>query len=323
MPKPLIVCSTLLLATAACQADGADWLPSVGTGNCSVTDLDFSDTRHGFAAGAFNCGLVTADGGLSWQPVQVMPQQSQSLLFAHAASADSLYAARQSLYHSADRGETWREVGPMLNSGSVFDIHFASTSRWVAIKGGQIQLTTDAGATWLLVYEGEFRENVDELHFPGAGRAFATGGVFREFGEFGTVLRSDDQGTTWALQDFDHGMITAGHFISDSHGIVATLNQGLFETRDGAQTWTRIGDTPGGPGLNDLISRGDHWVASSISGCLYESFDSAQTWQLAVCDPSGRAFAALSHRDGRIVAAGNDGLVMYENRVFRSGFETD
>lgn len=324
MRTSLIALPALLLAFAAPEGRSADWLPATGTDDCSITDLDFSDARHGFAAGAFNCGLVTDDGGISWQPIQVMPQQGQSLVFAHAATADSLYAAREGLYHSSDRGQTWSEIGDLSSAGGgIFDVHFADATRWIAIKGGQIHLTTDAGTIWTLVHEGEFNANVDELHFPEPGTGFATGGVSREFGEFGTVLRSDDAGTSWTPMSFPHGMITAADFTDPSHGVVATLNQGLFETADGATTWTRIGDTPGGPGLNDLIHRGSHWYATSITGCLYESFDSARTWEVAMCDSTTRSFSALSVRGSAVVAVGNSGLVVYENRIFASGFQTD
>jgi photosystem II stability/assembly factor-like uncharacterized protein len=318
-----VVLPAIALSMAGvCQAE--DWLPAIGTGTCSVTDLDFSGPRDGFAAGAFNCGLITSDGGVSWQPIDVMPQQGQSLVFAHAATRDSLYAARGGLYHSDDRGLTWREVGVLgTAAGSIFDVHFATAERWIAIKGGQILLTTNAGEDWTLVHEGNFNANMDELHFPKAQVGFATGGVFREFGEFGTVLRSDDGGSSWTPLDFSHGMITAAHFTDVNHGVVATLNQGMFETTDGAANWDRIGDTPGGPGLSDLRHRGARWYASSNSGCLYESIDSARTWQLALCDPSSRSFSALSVRGSAVVAGGNSGSVVHENRVFRSGFQTD
>lgn len=54
-----------LLLALPFTADAAGWLPAEGAGVCSVTDVDFSDALHGFAAGAFNCGPVTADGGLT------------------------------------------------------------------------------------------------------------------------------------------------------------------------------------------------------------------------------------------------------------------
>ncbi len=313
-----------LLLALPFTADAAGWLPAEGAGVCSVTDVDFSDALHGFAAGAFNCGLVTADGGLTWTEIDVVPQQGQSLLFGHAADADTFYAARQSLYRSIDRGATWVEL-PALGAaggGSVFDMHFADAQHWVAIKGGQIHVTDDGGDSWTLAFPGKFNINFDELHAPDANILYATGGIIRSSGELGSVLRSDDAGATWTLLTFTHGKINAADFLSADHGIVSTQNQGMFETLDGGQTWTRIGDTPGDTPLLDLRHRGTHWYAASYGGCLYESFDLARTWQTGYCDPSERALATLSVRGGAVVAAGNDGLVLFEDRILHADFES-
>lgn len=318
--KPLVLALVLAVPPVA---TAADWLPASGTGTCSATDVDFSDTRHGFAAGAFNCGLVTDDGGLTWTPIRVVPQQGQSLMFAHAADADTFYAARQNLYRSTDRGKTWTELAALgaAGGGSVFDIHFADAAHWVAAKGGQIHVTDDGGDSWTLAYPGEFNINFDELHFPDPQIGYATGGIARSSGELGTVLRSDDAGASWTLLTFPHGKITAADFIDADHGIVATQSQGLFETVDGAQTWTHIAASPDVTPINDLVHRGTHWYASTSAGCVHESFDNARTWQESYCDPAERALAALSARGGAIVAAGNDGVAVFEERILRDDFE--
>lgn len=323
--------ATPLLAAALTAGHGAppadDWLLAGGTETCSVTSLDFPDGPRGFAAGAFNCGLLTEDGGYAWTPIRVVPDQGQSLLWAHAASQDELYAARRGLYRSTDRGQTWAQVGAWSSDsqGSVFDIHFFDATHYVAIKGGQIWNSTDAGENWTLTYPGEFNINFHELNFPGADVGYATGGVIREGDGLGTVLRSEDGGASWALLPFPYGKINAARFVDADHGMVATQGQagfGLYVTADGAQTWQALPSTP--PGLVNQLRYRDaqHWYATTFEGCVYESRDGGQTWQEGFCDPQGRALASLSVRGGAAVAGGNDGLVVYENRIFRDGLET-
>src|SRR5690606_9068555 len=102
----------LALTLAGGQPAASDaWLPATGTDSCSVTDVDLADATHAFAAGAFNCGLVSSDGGRSWTAIEVVPQEGQSLLWAHAASADTLYAARRQTYRSDDGGANWVQLG--------------------------------------------------------------------------------------------------------------------------------------------------------------------------------------------------------------------
>lgn len=318
----------LALALAAGQGVPADdWVVASGTDGCSVTSVDFPDGPRGFAAGAFNCGLLTEDGGYSWTPVRVVPDQGQSLLWAHAFSADELYAARRGLYRSTDRGQTWAQVGPWGSDtqGSVFDVHFLDSMNYVAIKGGQIWSSADAGENWTLSYPGEFNVNFHELHFPSADVGYAIGGIIREGEGIGAVLRSDDGGASWTLLAFPHGKINAGSFVDVDHGMVSTQGTdgfGLYVTADGAQSWQALSSSP--PGLvNQLRHRdADHWYATTFEGCVYESRDGGRSWQQGYCDAQGRALASLSLRGGAAVAAGNDGLVVYENHIFRDGLET-
>lgn len=323
-----VATSFLALALAAGQgAPADDWVVASGTGNCSVTSVDFPDGPRGFAAGAFNCGLLTEDGGYSWTPIRVVPDQGQSLLWARAVSADELYAARRGLYRSTDRGQTWAQVGPWGSDsqGSVFDVHFFDATNYVAIKAGQIWSSADAGENWTLSYPGEFNINFHEMHFPSADVGYVTGGVIREGEGLGSVLRSDDGGASWTLLAFPHGKINAASFVDVDHAMASTQGAdgfGLYVTADGAQTWQALPSTP--PGLVNQLKHRDaqHWYATTFEGCIYESRDGGQSWQEDYCDAQGRAIASLSLRGGAAVAAGNDGLVVYENRLFRDGFDT-
>ena len=299
-----------------------DWI-AIEAGTCNGTDVDFSDARHGFATCAFSDAMTTDDGGLSWTVFPTGLQQS--LLFAHAQSPTDLYAARLGLYHSIDGGSNWEEIGGLgANGGSVFDVHFGDNGHLVAIQGGVLRYSDDMGASWEVGYPGKFGVYFDELHFPTPLVGYASGGNTTELGSVGSVLRTDDGGYNWTLLAFPHGEITAADFDTDAHGVVATLQGAAYETGDGGATWQPLASLPDAAILLDLAMRdATHWIGVSIQGCLYETHDAGQGWQTGYCDPDTRALAALTLDGAAAVAVGNDGLALYENRIFRDGLEVD
>lgn len=320
----MVFAASLLQLALAGSADPSsdNWLVASGGDSCSPSDVDFSNGPSGFAAGSFNCGLVTDDGGLTWSPIRVIPQQGQSLTWAAARTRDELFAARLGLYRSTDRGATWSELGNLSQGlGSILDLHFHDAGGMVAIKGGQIITSEDGGATWTIAYPGEFNINFDELHFLDAATGYATGGVVRSGGNFGTVLRTDDGGQSWDLLTFDYGKITAADFLDKDHGLVATQSEGFFATSDGGVSWEYRMTLPGFGTVTDIGHRGAlHWYAVTNLGCLFESFDGGHDWQESYCDRSERALSSLSVKGPAVVAAGQDGLMLYENRIFADGF---
>lgn len=316
--------AVIFLAALSGDAIAQDaWLPATGTGNCSVTDVDFVDATHAFAAGSFNCGLLSDDGGSSWSTIDVVPEHGQSLLWAHAETPEHLYAARIEFFSSSDGGETWTQLSDFTGQGgSFFDVHFHDASNLVAIRGGQILTSANGGVNWDIAYPGELNINFDELHFPDEQTGYATGGITRESGSIGTVLRSDDGGQTWTALDFAHGKITAADFLNVDHAMVATQYEGFFVTADGGQSWQSITNVPGGDYIDEIAHRSNqHWYAASLTGCMYETRDAGTSWQTTFCDPGQRALATMDVSGPSAVAAGNDGLVIRENRVFANGFE--
>lgn len=312
----------LMLTLGAVQAPpNPDWLLATESGACDMTDVDFSDRMHGFATCAFGDAMTTDDGGLSWTVFGTDLQQS--LLFAHAASTEELYAARLGFYHSPDRDETWEELGGLSeNFGSVFDVHFGDAGHFVAIQGGMLLYTDDGGTQWHTAYPGKFGVYFDELHFPSASIGYASGGNTTEQGSVGSVLRTEDGGESWNLLTFTNGEITAADFFDDSHGVVATLDAQLYSTADSGDSWQPVGAVPDGGILLDLAHRdANHWYGVSIQGCLYETRNAGASWETGYCDPVGNALAAITVTAGPAVAGGNGGLALYENRVLENGFD--
>jgi photosystem II stability/assembly factor-like uncharacterized protein len=324
---PLAQLPTVMMTAALSLAPPAgDWIPASMDGDCSGTDVHFSDLRRGFATCALDRAMVTDDGGLTWS---VFPTQlQQSLVFAFAASADVLFAARKGLYVSIDRGAHWDEIGGLsANFGSVFDVHFKADRNLVAIQGGELRFSDNGGAAWQSAYSAQFPEAFDELDFPprqlpADGIGYATGGTTNEAGSVGSVLRTDDGGHHWTALAFTHGQITAADFFDASSGVVATLSGHVYTTADGGMNWTPAGAMPDDAILMDLVHRHPmHWIGVSLQGCLYETFDGGTSWNASYCDPGQRGLIALTLSGGAAVAVGNDGLALFENRIFASGFD--
>ena len=312
---------TLALGAAAPAAHNADWLPASLDAGCDLTDVDFSDALHGFATCAFSDAMTSDDGGLTWHVFGTGLQQS--LVFARAVGTDELYAARLGLYHSTDRGAHWQELGDLSGQqNTVFDVHFGTGGHVVAIHGGRILYSDDGGAHWDVGWESVFGVDFDELHFTSESIGYASGGITTGQGSVGSVLRTEDAGVNWTLLSFTHGEITAGDFFDDEHGIVATLAGELYSTSDRGETWQLVGALPDAAVVLDIAHRDTvHWYAVSLQGCLYETRNAGASWETGYCDPSANALAAITLRAGPAVAGGNGGVVLWENRILKDGFD--
>jgi photosystem II stability/assembly factor-like uncharacterized protein len=318
----LVFAAPLLgFALAATDVRNTTWIPASETSSCDLTDVDFSDRLHGFATCAFSDAMTTADGGLSWTVFGTGLQQS--LLFAHATSADTLYAARLGFYRSQDGGASWEELGGLSDRfGSVFDVHFGTNGHLVAIQGGSLLTSDNGGESWEERFPSTQDVYFDELHFPSESVGYASGGSSSEQGSIGSVYRTADGGVTWTRRAFTHGEVSAADFFDEDHGVVATNPGELWSTADGGATWDLIGASPDGSILLDIAHRdAAHWYAVSYQGCVYETRDAGQHWETGYCDPSANALAAITVTAGPAIAGGNSGVVLYENRILEAGFE--
>jgi photosystem II stability/assembly factor-like uncharacterized protein len=316
----MFVISTLM-AFAVIAAAPPDWIVAQGTGGCSSSDVDFSDSRHGIVSCAFSDAMKTSDGGLTWSVFPTGLQQS--LVFAHAASTTDLYLARLGLYRSTNAGATWSEVGNLsTNFGSVFDVHFEG-SRLVALQGGNVLVSSNSGASWQTAFPAQTDVYLDELHFPTTTTGYASGGITTEQGSIGSILRTTDAGAHWTQLTFTHGQITATDFRDASHGVATTLFSVVYATADAGASWQVLATLPDSAYVTDLAHRSDtHWYAVATNGCIYETLDAGSRWVASTCDPASRALAALAFAGGAAIAVGNDGLVLSENRILSAGFES-
>jgi len=162
---------------------------------------------------------VTSDGGASWRAVEASGLEAMPNEGAFAASGTCLIvagtndawiatggASNSRVFHSSDRGRSWRAATTPIPAGAaakgVFSVAFANAKEGVAVGGDYKErllagvngaLTADGGATWTPAQVAPAGYMSVVVPVPGAARTFvaaglAGSGVSRDGGKRWTVL---------------------------------------------------------------------------------------------------------------------------------------
>lgn len=186
----------------------------------------------------------STDGGVTWK--RASAPNALFLGFAADLVSGRLFASATStrvaggFFISDDQGATWTSVpgpaGVLVADGAPHPVLYVVT------QGGEIDRSTDEGATWTRVLDAS-RPTVLAVSGPGRRPLYAVrsatctdfSGLITACGAAGgEVLRSDDEGDTWSpLQDPFSAEFTTSVFVSPTnpaHVFVGTLLGGLFES---------------------------------------------------------------------------------------------
>lgn len=215
------------------------WSPDVvdPSEGVPIMDLLFVDGLHGFAVGAYSLMLVTSDGGVTWEPRQVVAHGGDAGVAADdgAATDDAAAEGDDWTFDAADL-ELEAESDPHLNAIARTD----SGALVIAGERGAFFRSTDGGETWErkpLPYEG----SMFGILAWGESNLLA-------FGLRGNVLESRDLGETWTAVDTGtttslmggHALPGGGAVLVGGNGLVLVRKDGdspfvagTFETASG------------------------------------------------------------------------------------------
>jgi photosystem II stability/assembly factor-like uncharacterized protein len=159
-----------------------------------LLDVYFIDEMHGFAVGAFNTLLQTADGGVEWQLGSALLDNPDEY-HLNAITGDErgrLWIAAEGglLYRSEEAGSSWDQLETPYH-GSWFGIIHAPASDTLVAFGlrGNVFRSEDAGDSWLRI-----ETNSDRTL---AGGVFINNRYALLVGAVGTLLVSDDSARTF------------------------------------------------------------------------------------------------------------------------------
>jgi photosystem II stability/assembly factor-like uncharacterized protein len=178
-----------------------------------VLDIYFRDASHGFAVGAHSLMLVTADGGTTWTPKQVL---------AGPTAPDKPAAPMEGDLFSAADLELEEEADPHFNAIAAAGEH----SLVIVGERGTFLRSDDDGETWR------------RLPFPYKGSMFGVLWLGEQrllaYGLRGNVYESSDNGSSWRKVDTGASVSLMGGVALEGGGVVLTGANGTVLRRTGA-----------------------------------------------------------------------------------------
>jgi photosystem II stability/assembly factor-like uncharacterized protein len=167
--------------------------------------------------------------------------------------------------------------------------------------------TEDGGSTWTRIPMEE--AGTDSL----LSVTWLGGDRFLAYGAFALMFDSTDAGKTWTRvkvigDDFDRHLsqvVPVGEQLLLLVGESGTL----ATSADGGATWTPLQSPYPGSFFGALVAPDGSWLAYGMRGNIWRTADMGKTWQKIDIGTTSAVMAGKVLSDGRVVLAGNVGLV--------------
>jgi photosystem II stability/assembly factor-like uncharacterized protein len=247
--------------------------------------IDFLDARRGFAGSLAAKLYGTTDGGATWKDVgSTLPRAVTGICgITHRGNTVHVvgryYGLVADYFRSPDGGKTWVYQSLRDVAQALVDVAFVTDS--VGFIGGMapstaenqgpaaILKTRDGGKTWRRVFTHDGGRGFAWKIFPITQKLIyaalqSQDGVYR-------VAKTTDGGEEWQVltvakdQPPGPGLQAIG-FLDAKKGWVGGFFQGMWATRDGGKTWTRV-DIPDGT-INRFERVGSTLITAGTRGVL-------------------------------------------------------
>ncbi len=229
----------------------------------------------GVAVGAGGTIRRSPDGGHAWTTVHVGGYPMTSVAFATnrvvvATDAQGVF------WRSTDAGLTWTAGAP--TNTWLRKLRFAPTGTGFVATSGGVLRSADAGVTWTLA-PGSTGVQSSSGQGVVADFAFLDGGVAIGVGDAGTMLRSVDDGITFAPVSGDRMLPLLAVAAADpSTGVAVGWNGLLRRTTDAGATWTTV-PAPTSSWLAGVAFSGPaEGIAVGTGGTILRTRDAGSTW---------------------------------------------
>jgi photosystem II stability/assembly factor-like uncharacterized protein len=285
------------------------WTPQTSGVTARLRGVSAVSARVAWASGAGGTILRTADGGASWQRLQIPDADRLDFRDIEAVSDTTAYALSigpgpaSRIYKTADSGAHWALQFTNDDPKAFFDaMAFWNPNRGLAVSDSTdgrfvIITTSDGGRTWTRVPADRLPPALpNEGAFAGSGTNIAVMGSDRAWIGTGAstrcrVLRTADGGRTWqiaetplaasasagifsvAFRDRRHGLAVGGDYRKETDAL-----DNAAATADGGLTWTAVTGLGGFRSVVATMPAQSVWIAVGPSGSDMSS-DDGRTWR--------------------------------------------
>lgn len=261
---------------------GTTWvLQSIAGYNQRITSIRFApgSTTTGWLCGEGGNIYKTTDGGNNWV-LNSDGQTSETLNAIFASSLNNVYAVgtAEEYVVTNNGGASWF-TGFGNAPQSYNDVQFNQNNIGIVvgedifIPGSPVKRSTDGGLSWNPISSG-----VPLSIFNGV---VAAGNTFWAVGELGRIIKSNDDGQTWVLQNSGLGQVSLRKIFAVNDQVLYAVGSNgiIIKTTNGGDAWTSL--TLAATGNLESVSFGSasHVWTIGQSGNLLRSTNGGLTWQ--------------------------------------------
>lgn len=276
----------------AYQATIGAWTP-IGLTDQSISSIAVNPGNPNILYVGTHTGVYKSiDGGDTWNAINNgLPSTTYFTIVINPQNTDVLYTGGwgNGIFKSIDGGSHWTDIsnGTTAFSANYLDLAIDSNNPdtvYVGLyQGGGVWKTTNGGASWINIPPGS---DVYGLTFDPVNSYIYAG--------TSTVAKSTDGGATWKGSE-------ALAYLNDGGGVgAATIDPydrntlyagtggagypGLYKSTDGAATWTKLPNYPGGPFspdhevTTDPIRPNTIYAGVRDTPHVYMSMDAGSSW---------------------------------------------
>jgi len=288
------------------------WVERDSGSDAPLHDIDFLNTRSGFACGNSGAVSYTTNGGVVWKDNQV---GTTSNLYG-ISFYDSLngYTCGDAgvIFRTTDGGVNWINQAngtPTYNLTCIRAVN--NTTAWVSSDTGTLLQTNDGGATWN-VADTLSKKALVKLYFLNQNIGWA-------LCKTDSIFRTTDGGATWQEQRVSNkaGTILNDVYFADyADGWVAGVGI-VAHTNNSGSSWAIVSGNSFSPplaaneSLNGIsfVDAMDGWVTGT-GGEIYTTTNGGAAWSSQVSGTIDNLFAVNMKDIGNGWTAGDNGAIL-------------
>jgi photosystem II stability/assembly factor-like uncharacterized protein len=260
------------------------------------------------AVGERGFTLVSDDHGETWKGVPTPVTRTLTAVVFRDNLLGIAVGHGGSLVRTEDGGRSWKQVTiEEAGTDSLLGVTWLGGDHFAAYGAFGLYFDSqDAGTSWQRVTVFPEESEFFDRHF---SQVVPVGNSLLLVGESGTLARSDDGGATWTqLASPYQGSFFGAIAAKDGSVLVYGMRGNIYRSTDVGATWQKVGlgttaSLNGGRQLAD-----GRMLLVGNAGLLALSGDGGQSFAAHWARP-GRGLAALAEADGKIILAGDGGIV--------------